>query len=179
MRWCSTSVGATPVRHSLAGKTSSFPGMSRRPRFADRERVHGHWHRLCGDHDRVRRLGRPRRARRHGRHDVLEAPPQGHRRHAAGRGAESEGDPRERHRGKLKFDPAKSHGSKVRGYKATCKSTSGLVASGSSDAAAQGGGPRTGCEVPLHRQGEEPLRLWARPRRRHAARLAPSEKIAA
>jgi len=36
--------------------------------------------------------------------------------------------------GKLKFDPAKSHGSKVRGYKATCKSTSGLVASGSSDA---------------------------------------------
>jgi hypothetical protein len=36
--------------------------------------------------------------------------------------------------GKLKFDPAKSHGSKVRGYKATCKSTSGLAASGSSDA---------------------------------------------
>jgi hypothetical protein len=28
------------------------------------------------------------------------------------------------------------------------------------------------------RQGEESLRLWARPRRRHAARLAPSEKIA-
>lgn len=36
--------------------------------------------------------------------------------------------------GKLKFDPAKSHGSKVRGYKATCKSTSGLAASGSSAA---------------------------------------------
>ena len=33
--------------------------------------------------------------------------------------------------GKLKFDPAKSRGSKVRGYKATCKSDSGLVASGS------------------------------------------------
>ena len=35
--------------------------------------------------------------------------------------------------GKLKFDPAKSRGSKVRGYKATCKSSSGLVASGSAD----------------------------------------------
>lgn len=36
--------------------------------------------------------------------------------------------------GKLKFDPAESHGSKVRGYKATCKSDSGLVATGSADA---------------------------------------------
>lgn len=36
--------------------------------------------------------------------------------------------------GKLKFDPAVPHGSKVRGYKATCKSASGLVASGSADA---------------------------------------------
>jgi len=35
--------------------------------------------------------------------------------------------------GRLKFDPAKSRGSKVRGYKATCKSSSGLVASGSAD----------------------------------------------
>jgi hypothetical protein len=30
--------------------------------------------------------------------------------------------------GKLKFDPAKPHGSKVRGYKATCRSSSGYVA---------------------------------------------------
>jgi hypothetical protein len=36
--------------------------------------------------------------------------------------------------GKLKFDPAASHGSKVRGYKATCKSDSGLSATGSADA---------------------------------------------
>jgi hypothetical protein len=36
--------------------------------------------------------------------------------------------------GKLKFDPAASHGSKVRSYKATCKSESGLVATGSADA---------------------------------------------
>jgi len=36
--------------------------------------------------------------------------------------------------GKLKFDPAKAHGSKVRGYRATCKSASGYVASGSADA---------------------------------------------
>jgi hypothetical protein len=36
--------------------------------------------------------------------------------------------------GKLRFDPAKSRGSKVRGYKATCKSDSGLVVSGSADA---------------------------------------------
>ena len=36
--------------------------------------------------------------------------------------------------GKLKFDPAPSHGSRVRGYKATCKSGSGLVATGSADA---------------------------------------------
>jgi hypothetical protein len=36
--------------------------------------------------------------------------------------------------GKLRFDPAKSRGSKVRGYKATCKSASGLVVSGSADA---------------------------------------------
>ena len=35
--------------------------------------------------------------------------------------------------GKLKFDPAKSRGSKVRGYKATCRSDSGLVASGSAN----------------------------------------------
>jgi hypothetical protein len=30
--------------------------------------------------------------------------------------------------GKLKFDPAKPHGSKVRGYKATCRSSPGYVA---------------------------------------------------
>jgi hypothetical protein len=36
--------------------------------------------------------------------------------------------------GKLKFDPAKAHGSKVRGYKASCKSESGLVSTGTSDA---------------------------------------------
>ena len=36
--------------------------------------------------------------------------------------------------GKLKFDPAKSRGSKVRGYKANCKSESGLVVSGKADA---------------------------------------------
>ena len=36
--------------------------------------------------------------------------------------------------GKLKFDPAKAHGSKVRGYKATCKSETGLAATGSADA---------------------------------------------
>jgi hypothetical protein len=36
--------------------------------------------------------------------------------------------------GKLKFDPAKAHGSKIRGYKATCKSGTGLVAHGSADA---------------------------------------------
>jgi fibronectin type III domain protein len=36
--------------------------------------------------------------------------------------------------GKIKFDPAQSRGSKVRGYKATCKSGSGLVATGSADA---------------------------------------------
>jgi len=35
--------------------------------------------------------------------------------------------------GKLKFDPAKSHGSKVRRYDATCKSASGLVATGTAD----------------------------------------------
>jgi len=36
--------------------------------------------------------------------------------------------------GKLKFDPATSRGSKVRGYAAKCKSASGLVARGSADA---------------------------------------------
>jgi hypothetical protein len=36
--------------------------------------------------------------------------------------------------GKLKFDPAKSRGSKVRGYKANCKSQSGLAVSGNADA---------------------------------------------
>lgn len=35
--------------------------------------------------------------------------------------------------GKLKYDPAKSRGSKVRGYKATCRSDSGLVAGGSAN----------------------------------------------
>lgn len=35
--------------------------------------------------------------------------------------------------GKLKFDPAKPHGSKIRGYVARCTSASGLVASGKSD----------------------------------------------
>jgi hypothetical protein len=36
--------------------------------------------------------------------------------------------------GKLKFDPATAHGSKVRGYTARCKSASGLVATGSAGA---------------------------------------------
>jgi len=36
--------------------------------------------------------------------------------------------------GKLRFDPAVAHGSKIRGYKASCKSDSGLAAAGSASA---------------------------------------------
>ena len=60
--------------------------------------------------------------------------------------------------GKLRFDPAKSRGSKVRGYKATCRSDSELVASGSAnDLSPQGHRAQPGREVPLHGLGEEPL----------------------
>lgn len=73
--------------------------------------------------------------------------------------------------GKLKFDPAKSHGSKVRGYKAICKSASRLVATESSDGSPLkvtglsagvkyrcsvqaksrfGLGPRRGADLPAH-----------------------------
>jgi hypothetical protein len=73
--------------------------------------------------------------------------------------------------GRLKFDPAKPHGSKVRGYKATCRSASGSVArAGGSGSPLRitgllpgvkyhcvvqaksrfGLGPRRGADLPVH-----------------------------
>ena len=73
--------------------------------------------------------------------------------------------------GKLKFDPAKAHGSKVRGYGATCRPEAGLVTTGKADASPLkvtglapgvkyrcsvfaksrfGPGPRRGADLPAH-----------------------------
>jgi hypothetical protein len=111
--------------HFLADGTTPFVGSaefrfpfrdaepslrSRRSRFAHCGLVHDQWNRCSGHDHRGHRFRRSRRACDHRRHDVLQAPAEDHRRHAARRGAEPKSDSGKRHRRQAQVRPGEVAG---------------------------------------------------------------------